>query len=81
MRDAVAVLVIDLDHGAGVAVLRKRLWSQRVAVGDLVGWLGLYRRLWSRGSKIKNEPGPWARFYEQDVHALEAAVREAQNVR
>lgn len=75
------VLIIDLDPVEGVAVMHKRLWSQRVNIDDLPRWLRFYRGLWSRGSKVKDEPGPWSRFYEQDVRALEAAVRESQNVR
>lgn len=75
------VLTITIDHAANTAEMRKALWTQRVAIDDLAGWLRFYRGLWARGSKVKGEPGPWARFYEQDVRALEAAVREAQNVR
>lgn len=70
------VLTITLDRATGVAEMRKNLWGARVSITDLPDWLRLYRRLWSRGSKTKNQPGPWARFYEADLAALEAAVAE-----
>lgn len=70
------VLTITLDRAAGVAELRKDLWSVRVSIADLQSWQCLYRRLWARGSKAQNGPGPWARFYEADLTALDAAVEE-----
>jgi len=72
-------LTITLDRAAGVAELRKTLWSARVSIEDLPGWLRRYRRLWSRGSKKEDQPGPWARFYEADLAALEAAVAEVSS--
>lgn len=67
---------VDLDRQAGVARLSKGTWSQAVPIGALPAQLAFYRGLWARGSKAKDAPGPWARFYEADVAALQAAVRE-----
>lgn len=76
-------MTITLDRANRTAEMRKRLWSQRVSFDDLPGQLRFYRKLWARGSKQKHGqapgPGPYARFYEQDVAALEAAIREVQN--
>lgn len=71
-----AALTIMLDRAAGAAELRKDSWSTRVAIIDLQRWRDLYRRLWARGSRTKNGPGPWARFYEADLRALDAALTE-----
>ncbi|MBN8294965.1 hypothetical protein JI664_23565 [Rhodobacter sp. NTK016B] len=73
---AVAVLTVTLDRAAGAAELRKDSWSTRVSITDLPRWHDLYRRLWARGSKTTNGPGPWARFYEADLRALDAALTE-----
>lgn len=45
-------------------------------MSDLENWCALYRRLWSRGTKTLNTPGKWARFYSDDLRALEAALEE-----
>lgn len=49
-----------------------------VAVEELAKWLAFYRRMWSRGAANPGQPGPYARFYEADVRALEDAVRKVQ---
>lgn len=72
------VLTITLDRAAGVAELRKDRWFARIPISDLPRWRDLYRRLWARGSKTKNGPGPWARFYEDDLRAFERALTEQE---
>ncbi|MCA2014394.1 hypothetical protein LCM17_23085 [Cereibacter sphaeroides] len=74
---AFAALTITLDRAAGAADLRKDAWSARIPITDLPAWRDLYRRLRDRGSKPKNGPGPWARFYEADVRAIEDAILAA----
>lgn len=76
---SLAGMTVTLDRQAGTALLQLTSWSGVIPIADLRGELEFYRRLWGRGSKVKNGPGPWARFYEADVRALEAAVREAQD--
>lgn len=73
-----AVLTITLDRAVGAAELRKGAWSQRIAITDLPSWRDLYLRLWTRGSKTTNGPGPWARFYTDDLAALDRALAEAR---
>lgn len=77
-------MTITLDPVARTAFMAGGTWSQTVPLADLPGWLKLYRNLWSRlpdGKKlVPGKPGPWARFYEADVRALEAAVRAAQEM-
>ena len=68
---------ITLDRAAGAAELRKGAWSARIPIADLPAWRDFYRRLWRRGAKTKTGPGPWARFYEDDLNALEHAVSAA----
>lgn len=78
----VADLTVTLNRTSGTALLCRADWSQEVQVGDLRAQLQFYRGLWSRvpGAKTqrRNEPGPWARHYEQCVRALEAAVKEVE---
>lgn len=73
-------LTVTLDRATGTADLRKDGWSQRVAIADLGRWRALYRGLWSRGAKKPTEPGPFARFYDDDIRVLDAAIREASHV-
>lgn len=70
------VLSVTIDRAAGMADLRKGRWSVRVPIAALPGYRALYRRLWARGSKIADRPGPWARFYQEDLRALDAALDE-----
>lgn len=74
---ALAALTITLDRAAGAAELRKDAWSARIAITALPAWRDLYRRLRDRGSKPKNGPSPWARFYDADVQAIEEAILAA----
>lgn len=74
-------MIITLDRAAGTAELKKTSWSTRVAIADLPRWWRFTRALWSRGAKRKDQPGPWARFYEEDLRALERAIEEAENGR
>lgn len=46
-------------------------WSMTCPASDLDKWLAFYRGLWERGGKGKGQPGPYARFYEPSVKALE----------
>ncbi|GLS87700.1 hypothetical protein GCM10010873_26740 [Cypionkella aquatica] len=77
-------MTITLDATTRTASMAGGTWSQTVPLADLPNWLALYRRLWSRlpdGKKpVPGKPGPWARFYDADVRALEAAVRQAQEM-
>lgn len=75
-------LIITLDRAAGTAELRKGDWWQVVPITDLPKQMRFYRGLWARkpnGKAQTNDktPGPWARFYEVDLRAIEAAIREA----
>lgn len=67
---------VTLDRAAGTFRMALGLWSLTEPMARLPQWLAFYRRLWARGSKVKGAPGPWARFYEADLAALEAALRE-----
>jgi hypothetical protein len=69
-------MTVTIDRAAGVFRMAKGNWSLTDPISRLPHWLALYCGLWSRGSKVKGGPGPWARFYEDDVAALEAALRE-----
>lgn len=75
-------LRVEIDRAAGRARMCKGDWQQSVPGEDLVKWLRLYRALWSRKPSSKGttandkNPGPWAGFYEDDVRALECAVKE-----
>lgn len=69
-------MLVTIDRAAGTFRMAKANWSLVDPIARLPHWLALYRALWSRGSKVKGGPGPWARFYEDDVAALEAAQRE-----
>lgn len=77
-------MTITLDATSRTACMAGGIWSQTVPIGDLPKWLRLYRELWSRlpsGKKpVLGKPGPWARYYEADVRALEHAVRQAQEM-
>ncbi|MCA2012412.1 hypothetical protein LCM17_13015 [Cereibacter sphaeroides] len=70
-------LTVTLDRAAGAAELRKGAWVTRIPIADLPGWRDFYRRLWRRGAKTKTGPGPWARFYDDDLTALEDALSAA----
>lgn len=75
-------LTVTLDRPAGTARLQKDDWGLTVPIGDLPRWSKLYRGLWARKPKGNfgkdiTTPGPWAGFYEEDMRALERAVREA----
>lgn len=72
-----APLEITLCRETGTALMCKAGWSERIPIADLPRKLRFYRSLWSRGSKVKGDPGPWAGHYEQDLRALVAAIREA----
>jgi hypothetical protein len=69
-------LRVTLDRAAGTFRMEDGAWSLTDALARLPHWQALYRGLWSRGSKVKGAPGPWARFYEGSVAALDAAARE-----
>lgn len=71
-------LTVTLDRAAGTAQLAAGGWSETIPLGLLRARLGFYRGLWSRGSKTKGGPGPWAAQYEQRVQALTAALREIE---
>lgn len=73
-------LTVQIDRASGAAILRKAYWLRRVALADLPAQLTFYRALWSRGARGPNRPGPWAHFYDDDIRALEAAIREAGDV-
>lgn len=81
-RIKIARLTITFDRPAGTVEMRKALWWQVVPIADLPRWLRLYRGFWSRKPDAKGRapdlktPGPWAAFYEDDLRALEAAVKE-----
>lgn len=70
-------MIITLDRAVGAAEMRKGAWSQRVPITDLPKWRALYRRLWARGSKTTSDPGPWARFYDDDLRVLDLAIQNA----
>lgn len=74
-----ARLTVTIERATGSAVLRKATWSRRLALADLPRQLAFYRGLWSRRGRKPNEAGPWARFYDDDIRVLEAAIREAGN--
>jgi len=67
---------VTIDRAAGTFRMARGGWSLVEPVARLPDRLAFYRRLWSRGSKVKGGPGPWARHYEADVAALQAAARE-----
>lgn len=74
---------VTLDRAAGTAELRRGSWSQRVPISALPDQLQFYRSLWSRkrdqkGRSDLTTPGPWARYYEDAVRALERAIKEAK---
>ena len=77
-------MTITVDPITRTAFMAGGTWSQTVPLADLPKWLKLYRELWSRlpgGKKpVPGKPGPWARFYDADVRALEAAIRQAQEM-
>ncbi|MFC3180468.1 hypothetical protein [Cypionkella sinensis] len=77
-------MTITLDATTRTARMEGGRWSNVVVLADLPKWLKLYRDLWSRlpdGKKpVPGKPGPWAQFYEADLHALERAVRAAQEI-
>lgn len=75
-----AAMEVRLCRETGSAEMCKGTWSMRVGIDDLPKWLQIYRGFWSRGSKVKNGPGPWAKHFEEDLRAIEAAIREAGNV-
>ncbi len=61
--------------------LAKARWSQTIALADLPARLQLYRCLWARkpGRPFREKPvtpGPWARFYEDDLRVLDAALKD-----
>lgn len=74
-----AELTITLCRETGTALMCKAGWSQRIAITDLPAKARFYQGLWARGSKIKGAPGPWGAHYEEDLRAIQAAIREAQN--
>lgn len=45
-------------------------WRLRCPAADLPKWLRFYRSMWSRLSKIKDGPGPYAAHYETEVRVL-----------
>lgn len=55
----------------------KGSWSETFPISALPDRLTLYRGLWHRGGK-KGEPGPYARFYEADIKALERVEKMAK---
>lgn len=68
-------LTITLDRAAGTARLEKLRWSMVVTLEDLPRWRAFYARLRDRPGG-KTVTGDRARFYEADVAALDAAIRE-----
>lgn len=57
-RDGKTLVMIDGD------------WRMRCPASDLPKWLKFYRSMWSRLSKVKGAPGPYARHYETEVRVL-----------
>ena len=74
-----AELTITLCRQTGTAMMSKAGWSERIAITDLPAKARFYQGLWARGSKTKGAAGPWAAHYEQDLRAIQAAIREAQD--
>lgn len=62
-------MTATLSEDRATVTLRGALWSVTFPVADLSAQLRLYRGLRDRGGKGK--PGPYARFYEPSVRALE----------
>jgi len=59
---------------ADLAEFTGETWRHRVPVADLRAWLALARGQ-ARGGK-RGGPGPWARFYEADIAAIERALAD-----
>ncbi len=50
-------------------------WAQTITVEQLPAQIALYRGLRDRRATQPGRPGPYARFYDADVKALEFAQR------
>ena len=61
---------------SGLIRMAKGAWCQDVPREDLPRQLAFYRSLRDRGA-TKAGPGPYARFYSDDVAAIEAAMKGA----
>lgn len=59
---------------SGLIRMAKGAWHMDVPHADLGRWLALFRSLRDRGA-TKAGPGPYARFYRDDVAAIEAAMK------
>lgn len=77
-------MLVTVDRAAGVAVLERGGWRHVVPLADLPRWRDMARDLRARGAPkpAKGQApalrGPWARFYEAEVVALERACREME---
>ena len=67
---------VTLDRAAAVAVMQRGGWRHQVPLVDLPRWRAMSVALRARGAKRGESRGPWAKFYEADVVALDAACRE-----
>lgn len=72
------VLTVSRDAGAGTVTLAKGDWRAVIAAAERPAWVRLYRRLRARvpgkPTRATDTPGPYARHYDADLRALEAAV-------
>ena len=64
-------MIATLSADRATVTMKGRQWSMTIPVADLPKWQRFYRGMWERGGKGKGQPGPYARFYEPSVKALE----------
>lgn len=51
-------------------------WQHTVPASEAPKWRDFYRRMWARGSKKPDQPGPWAKHHEQPLLAMEEVCRK-----
>lgn len=68
-------MIATLSADRATVTMKGRQWSMTIPAADLPKWLRFYRGMWERGGKGKGQPGPYARFYEPSVKALERVAK------
>lgn len=71
-------MIATLSADRATVTLQGAHWSSSFPLADLQKWLLFYRSMRDRGSKVKGQPGPYARHYEPTVKALERVEKMAK---
>lgn len=72
------MLTVTLSECGTQIAMRDGLWKLDCPVGDLDHWIAFTARMIARGAPKGSARGPWAKFYDADMAALQAAKRQIE---